>query len=204
MITPDRLRLLAPHCDAAAHALALSRAAAEFGINTPLQIAHWLAQLAVESAGFTRLEENLNYSAERLAVVWPRRFPDAQAATPFAHNPQALAERVYGGRMGNNELGDGWRYRGRGDIMNTGRANYAQTGAGIGLDLLTDPDQLATPEVAARAAGWFWENAGLNALADANDIVGITRVVNGGTTGLADRQAQLSRARDIFGVLHVA
>jgi putative chitinase len=201
MVTPGQLLLLAPNCDADAHAPALSAAAAEFGIVTPMSLAMWLAQMFVESAGFTRLEENLNYSAPRLVAVWPNRFPDIAAATPYAGNPQALAEKVYGGRadLGNNEAGDGWAYHGRGDIMTTGRANYALTGAALGLDLIGSPEQLATPAVAARAAGFFWEHHGLGALAEQGDIVAVTRAINGGLNGLAERQAAYAQASNIFG-----
>jgi putative chitinase len=197
-ITPAALARFAPHCGAQTCAPALSAAADEFGIVRPVEIAHWLAQLCVESAGLTRLEENLSYTAGRLMMVWPRRFPTAADAAPYAQNPRMLADKIYGGRMGNTEPGAGWRYRGRGYIMTTGHDNYADTGKGIGLDLLRDPDQLSHPAIAARAAGWFWKSSGLNALAEAGDIVGITRVVNGGLTGLAERQDAFIRARDIF------
>jgi putative chitinase len=129
------------------------------------------------------------------------RFPDLYAAAPFAGNPRALAEKVYGGRadLGNNEVGDGWRFRGRGYIQTTGRANYGLTGAGLGLDLMTDPDQLSHPAIAARAAGFFWEHHDLGPLARAGDISGVTRKINGGQIGLADRQAAFMRARSILG-----
>jgi len=198
LITVDQMAQFAPHCDAEAMAAALDAAATEFDIATPARLAHFLAQCHVESAGFTRLVENLNYSADRLTVVWPRRFPTLAEATPYAHNPAALAEKVYGGRMGNNEAGDGARYIGRGLLMNTGRDGYARTGLLTGEDLLAHPELLETPPVAARAAAAFWRDHDLNALADQADVVGITRVINGGLNGIADRQTQVQRARAIW------
>jgi putative chitinase len=201
MLTLGAIQRLAPACDASTTWAALSAAAEAFGITDLAELAMWLAQLSVESGGFVRLEENLSYSAPRLVAVWPKRFPDLYAAAPFAGNPRALAEKVYGGRadLGNNEVGDGWRFRGRGYIQTTGRANYGLTGAGLGLDLMTDPDQLSHPAIAARAAGFFWEHHDLGPLARAGDIVGVTRKINGGQIGLADRQAAFMRARSILG-----
>jgi putative chitinase len=201
MLTLGAIQRLAPACDASTTWAALSAAADEFGITDLAELAMWLAQLSVESGGFVRLEENLSYSAPRLVAVWPKRFPDLYAAAPFAGNPRALAEKVYGGRadLGNNEVGDGWRFRGRGYIQTTGRANYGLTGAGLGLDLMTDPDQLSHPAIAARAAGFFWEHHDLGPLARAGDISGVTRKINGGQIGLADRQAAFMRARSILG-----
>lgn len=189
MITADVIRALGPNCDAVLTAEVLSAAATEFEIADPAETAMWLAQLSVESGGFVRLEENLNYSVSRLMAVWPARFPTVGDAQPYAMNPRALAEKVYGGRLGNNEIGDGWAFRGRGYIQTTGRTNYGQTGAGIGLDLVTNPDQLSVPAVAARAAGFFWQHHDLGPLARAGDVEGVTRVINGALTGLAQRQA---------------
>lgn len=198
LITPALIAALAPHCDAAATAAALEAGAAEFGIAAPMEATMWLGQLVVESAGFTRLEENLSYSAQRLAQVWPRRFPTLADAAPYAGNPRALAEKVYGGRLGNNEIGDGWTYRGRGYIQTTGRANYALASAALDMDLIRDPDQLSHPAVAGRAAGFFWQHHDLGPLARAGDIVAVTRAINGGLTGLAERQAAFVHGRDII------
>jgi putative chitinase len=199
MFTLSAIQRLAPSCAAAITFAALSAAAAEFAITDPAEQAMWLAQLSVESGGFLRLEENLSYSAQRLMAVWPKRFPNVAAAAPFANNPRALAEHVYGARLGNNEIGDGWRYRGRGYIQTTGRSNYSQTGAGLGVDLLTDPDQLSHPAIAARAAGFFWEHHDLGPLARTGDVEAVTRKINGGLTGLAQRQDAFMHARDILG-----
>lgn len=194
MITAALIHGLAPRCDAAMTAAVLTLAADEFDICDPGEVAMWLAQLSVESMGFLRLEENLNYSVSRLMAVWPKRFPTVGAAQPYAMNPRALAEKVYGGRLGNNEIGDGWAYRGRGYIQTTGRANYAAAGAGLSLDLLNDPDQLSHPAAAARAAGFFWMHHELGPLARAGDVAGVTKIINGGQTGLAERHAAYLRA----------
>ena len=162
-------------------------AAAE--IATPLRLAHFVAQMATESGGFTRLEEDLFYSAERLCQVWPKRFPTLAAAKPYARNPKALAEKVYGGRMGNVKPGDGWRYRGGGLMQNTGRANYRAAG------FEADPDRLRTPAGAIAAALTFWIDNGCNALADADDVAALRRRVNGGTNGLDECRAYLAKAK---------
>lgn len=153
-----------------------------FDIAGPARAAAFLAQCHVESAGFTRTEENLRYtSAARLAAVWPSRFPSAAAAAPFVRNPEALANRVYAGRLGNGGAGsgDGWRFRGRGLKQLTGRATYARAAAALARPYLADPDLVAEPADAALTAAWFWHQAGCNALADAGDIDRITRAVNG-------------------------
>jgi putative chitinase len=197
-ITAPRLKLFARRCDELVMASAMDRAAAEFEISTPRRLAHWLGQLHHESAGLTRLEEDLSYTAERLCVVWPKRFPTLAAAQPYARNPQALAEKVYGGRMGNAKIGDGWRYRGRGLMMNTGLEGYARIGLMIGEDLVRAPDRLRIPSVAARAAAAFWAAHDLNVLADRDDVVAVTEIINGGLNGLADRRAQVARAKAIW------
>jgi putative chitinase len=199
MLTLDAIQRLAPACDAEATLAALSAAAEEFSITDLVEQAMWLGQLSVESGGFVRLEEDLSYSAQRLMAVWPNRFPTPASAESYVHSPRRLADRVYGARLGNNEIGDGWRFRGRGYIQTTGRANYALTSAGIGLDLMSDPDQLSRPDIAARAAGFFWSHHDLGPLARAGDITGVTRKINGGLIGLADRQAAFMHARDLLG-----
>lgn len=199
LITPAQLAALSPNCDAEVLAPALSGAADERDIDTPNRLAHWLGQLYTESAGFTRMVENLSYSAERLCQVWPKRFPTLKAAQPYARNPQALAEKAYGGRLGNHP-GEGFLYRGRGLTQITGRDNYDRFGEMLGLDLVDHPQLAAEPVNAARIAAAYWSTHGLNALADADDIEGITRSINGGLTGLADRKAAVAKAKRIFGI----
>ncbi|TPE62849.1 glycoside hydrolase family 19 protein [Sandaracinobacter neustonicus] len=155
---------------------------ARFGITTPRRVAAFLAQCHVESAGFTALEENLMYtSATRLRRIWPSRFADENAATPFVRNPRRLANRVYANRNGNGPeaSGDGWRYRGRGLKQLTGRANYRDAGAATGRPYADKPDLLQDPADAVLTAAWFWQAKGCNELADAWAIDSITRRVNG-------------------------
>jgi len=188
VITPASLHAFARHCDAAALAPLLSAEAARRQIDTPARVSAWMGQMAVESAYFTVFSENLNYSAEALVATWPTRFPAAIAAR-YAHNPPRIANRAYAGRMGNGDEagGDGWRFRGRGVLQTTGRANYAQAAALTGLDLVAEPDLLLAPANAVLAAGAYWQSRAINPLADAGDIEGVTRAVNGGLNGLAAR-----------------
>ena len=189
---------------------ALNPAMERFEINTPQRSAAFLAQLAHESGEFTRLVENLNYTAARLCAVWPTRFPTADAAQPYARNPEALANVVYARRLGNSDAasGDGWRFRGRGLIQLTGRGNYRTSGTAIGVPLEDQPDLLETVGPAALSAAQFWSSRGLNHLADdqndANDdadFVKITKIINGGTAGLNSRRQYWARAQAAFGVL---
>lgn len=167
---------------------ALNAAMARFKINSPVRMAAFIAQVGHESGQLTRMAENLNYSADRLQAVWPNRF-DAVLAAQVAREPEQIANIAYGGRMGNTLPGDGWKYRGRGLIQLTGANNYRAAGAGLGLDLLNHPELVEQPETAALVAGWFWQSNGLNELADSGQFAKITRVINGGLTGQADRLA---------------
>lgn len=147
----------------------------------------FLGQVLHESAGLTRLEENLNYSAARLCAVWPSRFPELVDALPYANNPEALANKVYGGRMGNTEPGSGWRYRGRGPLQLTGHDNYAFVGDLIGQDLVDLPELMGQPRYAMEACIAWWENRIPDAML--GDPQKVTKRVNGGLVGLADRAA---------------
>lgn len=160
-------------------------------LDTDLEVASFVAQLAHESNEFSRLEENLNYSAPRLMQVWPRRFPDMATAEQYAHKPEKLANNVYGLRLGNGgpETGDGWRYRGRGPIQITGRRNYARLEAAISVPVLSAPDLLLQPYAGIRSALWYWDFAKLDNHDDDDDVRAETRLVNGGEHGLAQRQA---------------
>ena len=168
-------------------------AAAE--ITTPDRLAHFVAQVATETGGLTRLEEGLSYRAERLCAVWPSRFPTLASAKPFARNPRALAEKVYGGRLGNVRSGDGYRYRGGGALQTTGRTNYRAAG------FEADPDRLRTPGPALAAALTYWTDHDCNALADADDVEALRRRVNGGTTGLPECRAYLAKAKAALRVI---
>ena len=170
----------------------------EFRISAnPLRTQYFLAQVGHESGGGTVKEENMNYRAARICEVWPGRFPTIADATPFAGNPEKLANRCYSNRMGNGppESGDGWRYRGRGLIQVTGRDGYDNVGRRAGLDLLAKPDLTFDSKHALRVACAFWKWKDLNALSDTGDFVKVTRRINGGTVGIADRRAWLDKVR---------
>jgi putative chitinase len=166
--------------------------AAKFQINTPLRLAHFLAQCGHESGGFKATQENLNYSAKGLAGIFKKYFPTEAAAAPYARNPQKIASKVYGGRMGNGPepTGDGFKFRGRGYIQLTGKDNYTAFGKAINEDMTANPDKVAT-HYALLSAAWFFSKNGLHRMADegASDLVvtKITKRVNGGTIGLPDR-----------------
>ena len=177
----------------------LNQVFVKYDINTPKRQAAFIGQCAVESANFTRLQENLNYSAQRLTQVWPSRFPNINMAESYAHNPEKLADFVYAGRMGNLQDGDGWKFHGRGLIQLTGRENYANCGSGVGVDLIDNPDLLLTPKYAALSAGWFWNRKQLNLLADSGDIETMTKRINGGLTGLNERIAKITKALQVLG-----
>lgn len=150
------------------------------------EIDDFLGQVLHESSGLSRLSENLNYSAERLCAVWPKRFSTLADAQPYARNPEALANKVYGGRMGNTQAGDGWLYRGRGPIQLTGRDNYAAVGALLGMDLINEPELMEQPEIALRATVAWWEDRIPDSFL--GDVEKVTKRVNGGLIGLADRE----------------
>ena len=166
--------------------------AAKFGINTPLRLAHFLAQCGHESGGFRATQENLNYSAKGLMGIFKKYFPNASLAAQYERKPAKIAAKVYGGRMGNgNEAsGEGYKFRGRGYIQLTGKENYTAFGKSIGEDILSNPDVVSS-KYALLSAAWFFSKNGLHKMADsgASDAVvtQITKRVNGGTIGLPDR-----------------
>jgi putative chitinase len=166
--------------------------ASRFELNTPLRLAHFLAQCGHESGGFKATQENLNYSASGLRGIFLKYFKEAGLAEQYQRNPQKIASRVYGGRMGNGpeSTGDGFKFRGRGYIQLTGKDNYTAFGRAINEDMTANPDKVAT-HYALLSAAWFFTKNGLHKLADggATDAVvtQITKRVNGGTIGLADR-----------------
>jgi putative chitinase len=172
---------------------------ARYNINTIQRQASFIGQCQHESENFTKLEEGLNYSATRLMAVWPSRFPSLDVANQYANNPEKLANKVYAGRMGNTQDGDGWAYHGRGLIQLTGRDNYKNCGAAVGMDLINHPELLMQPNGASLSAGWFWNKHGLNDLADARDYETMTKRINGGTLGLDDRIAKINKALEILG-----
>jgi putative chitinase len=216
-MTPDSPLLVAAKVkDPGKWLEAVVEACTRFQINTPKRIAAFLAQTAHESGGYTMLEENLNYSADTMAVVWPNRFaemgPDKKPikengknkpnkfALALHRKPEMIANVVYSNRMGNGtiESGDGWKYRGRGLKQLTGKDNYTRCGKSLGIDLVEKPELLLTPQYAALSAGWFFSINRLGDFADKDDFVGMTKKINGGTIGLADRE---SRYKAVLSVL---
>ena len=171
--------------------------ATRFQLNSPLRIAHFLAQCSHESMGFSRKEENLNYSAERLLQVFPKYFNPDQAKL-YARNPVIIASRVYANRMGNREedSGDGYRYRGRGYIQLTGHDNYKAFDLAVSDDVVGNPDFVAM-KYPLFSAGWFWNSRRLNDLADLGAdqqvVADIKKKINGGYHGLEDRVNQFNK-----------
>jgi putative chitinase len=177
----------------------LNQTFVKYDINNNKRQAAFIGQCAHESGNFKTLEENLHYKAESLMKVWPSRFPDMDTANKFANNPEKIANKVYSGRMGNTEDGDGWKYHGRGLIQLTGKENYERCGSSIGVDLVGNPNLLLDPQYAALSAGWFWNKHGLNELADAQEHGIITKRINGGTLGLDDRILKTTKALSVLG-----
>lgn len=175
------------------------------GIATGVRLCHFMAQVSHECGGGTIAEENLYYSAVRMTQVWPSRFRTVAAAAPYAQNGRALANKVYNGRMGNRPgTDDGWNYRGRGLIQITGRDGYAQVGKIAGLDLVGNPSLANEPGNLLLVAASFWTWKGLNKRADAglNDaaLIACTKIINGGTNGLADRRTWFAKWKRELGL----
>jgi putative chitinase len=188
-----------PYLDHWHHALSL--ALPDYEINTPQRVAAFLAQCAHESGGFRALKENLNYKAASLRRVFPKYFPDDNIAAHYAGKQEMIANRVYGGRMGNGpeETGDGYKYCGRGLIQLTGKNNYQAFADSIETPVEEIPEFLQTFEGAVQSACWFWESNNLNQFADRNDILTMTKRINGGTIGLEDRIKHYNHALHVLG-----
>jgi putative chitinase len=194
MITAALITAICPNHPAPVIAASRIQVACDrWGITTQKQVAMFLGQIAHES-GLVPAEENLNYRAARIAQVWPSRFPTVESALPFAFNAQALANKVYGGRGGNDLLSMGWLFHGRGPIQLTFYDNYLKHGKRIGYDLVRQPELLLQYGVGFLAAGSYWDLAGLNAAADRGDVVAVTRAINGGLIGLDERERLYQRA----------
>jgi putative chitinase len=158
--------------------------------ENPKRVAGFLAQIAHESGGFTAVVENLNYSAKGLMGTFKKYFPTEELAKQYERQPQKIANRVYANRMknGDENSGDGFKFRGRGLIQLTGRDNYTKFANDLGISLDETVAYLETPNGAVSSAGWFWDNNNLNGYCDRDDFIGLTKRINGGTIGLADRQ----------------
>jgi putative chitinase len=208
-ITLDHLRRLAPN------ARSSYRTAFENGLGlldqagisaSPLRVAHFMAQVLHESTGLSVQVESLNYSPQRLPVVWPSRFKPKGALDPaaFAHNQEKLGNEVYGGRMGNDQPGDGFRYRGRGLLQLTGKDSYREATTTLrgqnpaAPDLVVAPDEVFSPQWALAVAAATWAAKGCNALADQDSVQRVTRAINGGLIGLSDRMEWLRQTKAVW------
>jgi len=213
-ITADQLVAAVPGMTLESAALwvnPVNEAAQDCGLTTKARWAMWLAHCGHESMGFRKLGESFDYSPERLLAVFPRYFTAETAAkvgrtAKAPANQEAIAEIVYGGRMGNRPgSGDAWRYRGGGLPQLTGRNNYTAAGKHLGLDLLAEPDLIRTNRrYAAKVTVWVWDEMGINKFADKGDLVGATKAINGGTNGMEDREARHKRALAVLGISAVA
>lgn len=189
MVTRDILSVLAPtNKNIDIWVEAMNTILPKYDIVTPKRLAAFLAQTAHESAGFTAVRENLNYSAQALMKTWPSRF-NATTAAAYARQPEKIANKVYANRMGNGDeaSGDGWRYRGRGLIQTTGKANYTKLAQYIKKSLEETIEYCETVEGSVESACFYWASNNLNAIADTGDMTTLTRRINGGVIGLADR-----------------
>lgn len=178
----------------------LNAAMERFEINNPQRIAMFLAQVGHESGGLVHVKENLNYKAATLLKVFPKYFRDNDPAD-YAGQPEKIANLVYSNRMGNGDedSGDGYKYRGRGLIQLTGHDNYAAFSKAVGMSIDEAVTYLETPEGAAMSAAWFWNSRHLNTVADAGDVVKATKLINGGNIGLEERKELYEEALEIFG-----
>jgi putative chitinase len=173
---------------------------AKYGITSPRLIAHVMAQISHECGAGHDVVENLNYTAGRMMQVWPSRFPTMAMAAPYAGNPRALANKVYNGRMGNAPgSDDGWKFRGRGAAQTTGREGYARLAKATGLDLVNHPDLVNDPVRFLECGVADFVLCGCLPFARADDVLNVTRRLNGGTVGLAQRQAWLAKWKAALG-----
>lgn len=204
LLTIDQLLRICPNLPRQKAELllpSLLAAMAEREIDRPLRIAAFVATLAHESGEFRVIEEDLWYSAGGLLRTFGKYFTPVQAQA-YARQPEKIANRAYANRGGNGleESGDGWRYRGRGYIQVTLKENYRKASAVLGVDLVKNPALAAEPATACFLAAWFWQANGCNQKADADDLRGVTKIVNGGQNGLRERLRFYERAKVTLGV----
>lgn len=200
-VTVENLKLMFPKLNNAEEILEIfKKYFAQYMINTTNRRAGFLAQCAHESGNFTIFKENLNYSREGLLKVFPKYFNESNVGK-YAKHPEMIANRVYANRMGNGleESGEGWEFKGRGAIQLTGKSMYLDFATYKGMKLDEVISYLETLEGSIESALWFWKIRNLNKYCDTNDIVGMTRVINGGTNGLDDRKAKYEKFKAILG-----
>ena len=180
---------------------ALCQLLPDYDIDTVPRVAAFLAQTAHESGNYRAIKENLNYKAESLCKVWPRYFPDMATAKAYEKQPERIANRAYGNRMGNGpeESGDGWKYAGKGLIQLTGKDNYTRYAQSLEISVEEASEHLTTFEGCVQSAAWFWEANNLNQWADKGDILTLTKRINGGTIGLDDRIKHYNHALHVLG-----
>lgn len=201
MITIEQIKKLCPaNKQPEALLVVLNKVLPEYEINTKKRVAAFLAQCGHESAQFTTLKENLNYSTAGLCKVWPKRFTSDSMAAPYNRNPEKIANKVYADRMGNgNEAsGDGFKFRGRGCIQTTGNVNYSRLAKSLGKTLDDTVNFCETLEGAIVSGAFFWQSNKLNTYADSGDFITLTKKINGGTVGLADRQKHFDEAMKVI------
>lgn len=171
----------------------------EYGINTPLRLSHFWAQIDHESK-LVPVQENLNYSAQGLQKTFKKYFPTLESTKGYVRNPEKIANKVYANRMGNGDeaSGDGWKYRGRGFIQITGKNNYNLLSNDFSIDFIDNPDQLLNEADSLLSALWFWNKNNLNTYADKDDYLTITKRINGGTNGIEHRKELVNQYKEIF------
>ena len=203
MVTSEQLKQL--HIDPSL-ADAFNETFDRFGLVTPRQQASWIGQCGHECGNFRIMEENLNYRAPTLLKLFPQTPKRAWGFTPesaaaYEKQPQKIANRIYGNRMGNRDesSGDGWRFRGSGFLQLTGMSNFYHASQALGVDFIMQPELVRTPKYAAMTAGWFWQTHKLNQYADSGDILTMTKRINGGTIGLEDRKKHIEHALHVLG-----
>ena len=203
MVSPDQLQQM--HIDPSL-ADAFNETFDRFNIYTAPQQASWIGQCGHECGNFKIMEENLNYRAPTLLKLFPQTPKRAWGFTPesaaaYEKQPQKIANRIYGNRMGNRDeaSGDGFRFRGSGFLQLTGHSNFYHAGQALGVDFVMQPELVRTPRYAAQTAGWFWQTHRLNQYADSGDILTMTKRINGGTIGLEDRKKHIEHALHVLG-----
>jgi putative chitinase len=206
LLTVDQLRVMIPtNKEVEAWCEELNKALPKYDITTDQRIAGFISQCAHESMDFNALSENLNYREETLNKIFSRYFgPGKRNAAEYARNPEKIANYVYmdefrTSKLGNTQPGDGWRFRGRGLKQLTGRDNYTRFAKDYDMTAEEAAEWLETKEGALASALWFWNTKNLNAVADTGDVVRLTKIINGGDIGLADRQARYAKAMAALG-----